>query len=507
MGFMNKSPSPNDAFFRNGDTVFFADEHAHLLGAFLFAVMAGIIAACWFFLHWIVVLIVLPSVGPFLIIGFFLTGWRRKFLFDATSGRFSIKNSFLLVPAIKTEGRLSDIERVEFSHGWPKVSQSKPPLSFRLMASVLMMKPSLLFKKNYTEQDRPKSMSDKPMISLFVRGERLPMPGEMRRDAETAARMARLIGCPLNLPEGMKPEDIPSAGRAPVPVAPVTDGEMSESPTPGAPAARKGRAVEPFMAVFMMLSGGAVFAALLISIYKQTVVSRQPPLGQDPAMLIAAAVAMLVLISGMALSLQSRRARSTRAGSDYPGAFPDGFSRNDHLFKLTDGKWYIGVLILACFSAPLVYAIANDRLEINLQAGYTLTAALTLLGLWTLVYKRSSLFDKDRGVFNIRTRSLFAPKRVEGRLGEIGFVEIAASSMVSDSGGKARTYNFSLSVSYKGKTILLSNLGEYTNLETARRLAVLIGCNLRITGEARYWGISAGEETPEEAARALNRRQ
>lgn len=507
MGFMNKSPSPNDAFFRNGDTVFFADEHAHLLGAFLFAVMFGIIAACWFFLHWIVVLIVLPSVGPFLIVGFFLAGWRRKFLFDATSGRFSIKNSFLLIPAIKTEGRLSDIERVEFSHGWPKAPQSKPPFSFRLMASVLMMKPSLLFKASYTEQDQPKSTSNKPMISLFVRGERLPMPGGMRRDAETAARMARLIGCPLNLPEGMNPEDIPSAGRVPVPVAPVTDGEMSESPTPGDPELRRGRTVKPFMAFFMMISGGAVFAALLFSLYQHTAASRQPLLGQDPAMLIALAGSMLVLISGMALGLQERRERSTRAGSDYPGAFPDGFSRNDHLFKLTDGKWYIGVMILAAFSSPLVYAIATHKLKIDLYIGYALTAAVTLLGLSTLVYKRSSLFDKDRGVFNIRTRSLFAPKRVEGRLGEIDRVEIAASSMAGDSGGKARTYNFSLSVSYKGETILLSNLGKYTNLETARRLAVLIGCNLRITGEARYWGISAGEETPEEAARALKRRQ
>ncbi len=504
---MNKSPSPNDAFFHNGDTVFVAGEHGHLLGAFLFALMFGIAALCYFFFHWIVLLIVLPSVGPFLIVGFFLIGWRRKFLFDAASGRFSIKNSFLLIPAVQTQGRLSDIERVEFSYGWPKAPGSKPPFGFRLLVSALMLKPSLLFKASYSERDQPKSMGNKPMISLFVRGKRLPMPGGLRKDAETAARLARLIGCPLNLPEGMGIEDIPSAGRAPVAVAPVTPSETAEPPTPGAPELRKGRTVEPFMAFFMMVGGGGIFAALLIFLYKQTMVNRQPLLGQDPAMLIAAAVAMLVLISGMALSLQSRRERSTPAGSDYPGAFPDGFSRNDHLFKLTDGKWYIGVLILASFSAPLVYAIAAHKLKIDLYIGYALTAALTLLGLWTLVYKRSSLFDKDRGVFNIRTRSLFFPNRIGGRLGEIDYVEIAASGMASDSSRARRTYNFSLSISFKGETILLSNLGEYTNLETARRLAVLIGCNLRITGEARYWGISAGEEAPAEALRALNRRQ
>jgi len=497
---------PNDAFFRNGDTVFFANEHAHLLGAFLFAVMSGIIAFSYLFLHWIVVLIVLPSVGPFLIIGFFLTGWRRKFLFDATSGRFSIKNSFLLIPAVKTQGRLSDIERVEFSHGWPKAPQSKPPLGFRLIASVLMMKPSLLFKSGYTGQDQPKSASDKPIISIFVRGKRLPLPGGLRRDAETAGRLARLIGCPLNLPEGMSTEDIKSAGRIPVPVASVTPGETAESPTPGDPELRQGRSVKPFMAFFMMVGGGGVFAGLLISLYQRTAAFRLPLRGQALEMFIAAIVSMLVFISGIVLGLQVRREQSTRAGSYYPGAFPDGFSRNDHLFKLTDGKWYIGVLILAAFSSQLIYAMVKHQLEIDLYIGYALTAAVTLLGLTTLVYKRSSQFDKDRGIFNIRTRSLFSPSRTEGRLEDIDCVEIAASSLGSDSNGKGKTCNFTLSVSYKGKMILLSNLGEHTSLETARRLAVLIGCNLRIAGETGYWGISAGEETPEEATRALKHR-
>ncbi len=156
------------------------------------------------------------STLPFLAASIYFLGVKRSYLFDSSAGTFHIRSSFLFKSVSSIEGKLSEIDRVEYSLNWPEGISLRPNFGERLLYIAMERDPMILFASKI-DAERLKDLGgrNRPMVSIIRNNERLPLPSNMKPTAATAERLAKLIGCQLRIPKEMSKARIKSAGRVP----------------------------------------------------------------------------------------------------------------------------------------------------------------------------------------------------------------------------------------------------------------------------------------------------
>jgi len=182
----------------------------------------------------------------------------------------------------------------------------------------------------------------------------------------------------------------------------------------------------------------------------------------------------------------------------------DGFSHNGGRFQISETQMMIGVVILLAFSLPLGYASYYDQLNYEMF-GKVLFGLTLLLGAVCVFHRKIAVFDKNTGRFEYKNRFIVPTSSVSGPLSDMEYLELETLN-IGGAGGGGKIRNFILFAGFQGQKLRLCYSNEFTNLETARRLAVLAGVPLRLTGEPSYWGVTEDNDDYEESALEAERK-
>lgn len=175
------------------------------------------------------------------------------------------------------------------------------------------------------------------------------------------------------------------------------------------------------------------------------------------------------------------------------------FSQNDGRYEMGQRKWFIGSVLFLGFS-PCFYLLWTkpELLKAPIWVGYLVLGIIFLTGVVCIGFYRKAFFDKSSGLFHYE-RGFFVPyTRVDGGLGEIEYVDLY--TYVSRDGSNT-FHHKKLSIRYRNRNLVLADDGSGTNPSEARKLAALIGCEMKLTGRKDIWGVEGKgdyKESPEE---------
>ena len=182
------------------------------------------------------------------------------------------------------------------------------------------------------------------------------------------------------------------------------------------------------------------------------------------------------------------------------------FSQDGLQFHIGERKWIAGAVLLIAFS-PAYYLLLLKPQEAKapLWVAWLVMGLIFFVGIWWIGFYRKTLFDKSSGFFQYE-RGFFGPfTQIDGALGEIENVNL--HSTVSTDSNRNHFTHSKLMIRVRGSNLILAEAGPGTNLKTARRLAVLVGCGLILSGRIEIWGVQAkGDyiETAEEARKNID---
>lgn len=178
------------------------------------------------------------------------------------------------------------------------------------------------------------------------------------------------------------------------------------------------------------------------------------------------------------------------------------FSNQDHHFEIGQRKWILGLILLLAFSPGFYFLIFEpESVNTSMWVAYLILGAIFFTGVYCIAFYRKASFDKARGMFWYERGFIWPWRHIEGMLGEIECVKLY-TYVTRDKSDEF--HHADLSVHYHGKNLILAEDGPGTNPAEARKLAVLIGCSMKLTGRKETWGVEQdGDyvESPEEACK------
>lgn len=181
------------------------------------------------------------------------------------------------------------------------------------------------------------------------------------------------------------------------------------------------------------------------------------------------------------------------------------FSQGDAQFQIGQRKWILGVIILVFFSPGFYFLFFEpESVKSPIWVAYLVLGFIFFAGVWCICFYRRALFDKASGIFHFERGFVFPFSRIEGFLVEIEYVELYS---YVNRDGASRFNHATLYVRYRGRNLKLAEDGPGTNPASARRLAVLIGCGLKLTGRKDVWGVEKKEDYVETAQEARKNKQ
>lgn len=213
---------------------------------------------------------------------------------------------------------------------------------------------------------------------------------------------------------------------------------------------------------------------------------------------IQAAVCLVMGLLSVALGFYLRatlkREKALAAAPSSEMAGKNGFIKGGSVFRIAERRWYLGAFILIAFSPAMVDFFQYQRdMELAEKALFFFLMAVSLP---LLLYRKESVVDAQTGMFTFSSSLLVPLRRYSVPLDAVKNVELSTES--SD-----KSHDFALWVVTKDGRFSLATTGPFITPYAARRLAALMKCPARFTGNRAFWNLADAEESPETAESRL----